>query len=338
MSKKTHLKEFEREKIEYWLRLGFGNNEIARKLARSGSSVSDEIRRNSNPDGKYTAADAQRRADQRRERKKGRKLERDAVLHDYVVSLLRGDGMLQGWAPDAIAGRLKHYPELVPEELRGKTVSHEAIYQYIYEGEGKWEALYHHLPRKRSRRRIKEGRKTRQQSKIPNRVSIRLRPAEVNERKTFGDWESDTFEGTGSACGSVQVERKSRKIHLHRTADKTKEETERAIRQTIESYPEYLRGEAFRTMTLDNGGEGANHGKLRREYGIDTYFCDPYCSWQKGSVENAIGLVRLRFIPKKTNLSTLSDREFMLMEDFLNDMPGKSLGHLTPNEVAAQYL
>lgn len=338
MQKKSHIKRDEREKIEYWRRLGMGVNAIARKLRRSRSSVSDELHRNGNEDGTYTAADAQRKADERRERRRGRKIERDRELRDWMVSLLRGDGMEQGWAPRAIAGRLKHHPELVPEHVRGKTISHEAIYRYIYEGEGRWEGLYHFLPRKRPRRQRKKGRKARQQSKIPDRVSIRLRPAEVEERKQFGDWESDSFEGEGSARGSIQVERLSRRMHLHRTLDGTKEETETALRKTVESYPEHLRDEAFRTMTFDNGGEGANHGKLREDYGIGTYFCDPYSSWQKGTVENAIGLIRLRFIPKKTNLSTLSDREIHSIESFLNDMPRKSLGYLTPNEVAEQYL
>ena len=338
MQKKSHIKMNEREDIEYWRRLGMGVNVIAKKLDRSKSSVSDELRRNSNEDGTYTAEDAQRRADERRGRRKGRKLEKDGELHDWVVSLLRGDGMEQGRAPDAIAGRLKHQPELVPEHIRGKTISHEAIYQYIYEGEGRWEGLYHFLPRKRARRRRKKGRKARQRSKIPNRVSIRLRPAEVEERKRFGDWESDTFEGTGPECGSIQVERMSKKLHLHKIANKTKEETEQALRETVESYPEHLQKEVFRTMTLDNGGEGAGHEILKRDYGIDTYFCDPYSSWQKGSVENAIGLIRLRFIPKKTNLSTLSDREIRNIENFLDNMPRKSLGYLTPNEVAEQYL
>jgi IS30 family transposase len=338
MSKKSHLKEFEREKIEYWLRLGFGNNAIAEKLGRSKSSVSDELRRNGNEDGTYTAKDAQRRCDERKKRRKGRKLEKDRDLHDWVVSLLRGDGMEQGWAPDAIAGRLRDQPELVPEAIRGKTISHEAIYQYIYEGEGRWEGLYHFLPRKKPRRQRKRGRKARQQSKIPNRVSIRLRPPEVEKRRQFGNWETDTFEGGGPECGSVQLERLSRKVHLHKVADKTKGQTETAVRKTVESYPEHLQDETFRTLTFDNGGEGANHEKIRKDYGIGTYFCDPYSSWQKGSVENVIGLIRLRFIPKKTNLSTLSDREIHNIESFLNDMPRKSLGYLTPNEVANQYL
>lgn len=339
MQKKTHLKEFEREKIEYWLRLKMTVGQMADKLGRNHSVISREISRNRGPDGRYLSRDAQRRADARRERRKGRKLERDGPLHDWVVAKLRGDGMKQGWAPHVIAGRLKKYPELVDDpEVRGKTVSHEAIYRYIYEGEGRWEGLYHLLPHRHSKRKGRKGRKRRQQSKIPERVSIHERSTEAGARKRAGDWESDTAEGTGKACLSVQADRRFRTAHLHKTADKTKGETEQAIRKTIESYPEHLQEDLFKTMTFDNGGEGTDHGRIRDSYNIDTYFCDPYCSWQKGTVENLIGLIRLRFIPKKTDLSTLSDREISDIESFLNCMPRKSLGYLSPNEALEQYL
>lgn len=325
MQIKRHLTRYEREQIEYYLRLKMTIRDIARRLGRDHTVISREIMRNSRRGERYSAHVATEFEERRRRRRKGRKLEKDSLLHDYVVGKLR-----RGFAPHVVAGRIREY---APPELRGKQVSHEAIYGYIYEGEGRWEGLYRHLPYKRRSRR-KQGKRKQRKILIPERISIHLRPEEVERRTIFGHWESDTvIYSRQRAVLSVQVERRSRLIRMHKSVNKTALLTEHAIRKTVESLP----SELFKTMTFDNGSEGANHRAIRDEYRIATYFCDPYKSWQKGSVENANGIIR-RFLPRKTNLSDMTDREIHEIQETINDTPRKSLGYRTPNEVVTQYL
>lgn len=326
MQTKTHLTHYEREKIELYLRLKMSQREIGRRLGRDHSIISREAQRNKGSTKRYQAATATKIEEQRRKRHKGRKLEKDGMLHDYVIRELK-----RGRSPDVIAGTLKIQS---PPALKGTTVSHESIYRYIYEGEGRWEGLYHHLRYKRPKRHKHYQRKPHGKDRILERVSIHARPAEIETMSTVGHWESDSvIYQKQKAILSVQIERTMRLVRIHRAANKTAEETEHAIRKTIESLP----AELFKTMTFDNGGEGANHGKIRDEFGIDTYFCDTYSSWQKGSVENMNGIIR-RYLPKQKDLSILSDREIYEIQERINDTPRKSLGYRTPNELMRQFI
>lgn len=326
MQIKRHLTHYEREKIEYYLRLKMGIRTIARKLKRDHSVISREARRNRSVAKKYGAATAARIEERRRRRRKGRKLEKDVRLHDHVVRELR-----LGRSPDVIAGHMRTKP---PSALRGKTVSQESIYRYIYEGEGRWEGLYHLLRYRHRKRRKHYQRKPHGKARILERISIHARPEEIETRRTFGHWETDSMiYQKQKTILSVQVERKSRLLRFHRATGKTAEETEIAIRKTIDSLPLTF----FKTMTFDNGTEGANHRLIRDDYGITTYFCDTYSSWQKGSVENMNGIIR-RFLPKQKDLSVLSDRKIYELQETINDTPRRSLGYLTPNEVVRQYL
>lgn len=135
------LTKYEREKIEYYLKLKFSHRGIAERVKRSQSVISREIERNSK-DGKYIATQAQKHADFNARKTNKRKLETDIVLHDYVEKKLK-----LGWSPELIAGRLK---EQSPPELQGSSVSHEQIYEYIYEGQGRWEGWWHYLHRKQN--------------------------------------------------------------------------------------------------------------------------------------------------------------------------------------------
>lgn len=322
---KEHLTHYERERIEFYLRLKLGIREIGRRLGRDHSVISREVRRNKGGRTRYAASAAAVIEERRRRRRKGRKLEKDPRLHEHVVRALRS-----GMSPDVIAGCMKLLP---PKELRGKTISHESIYRYIYDGEGRHEGLYHLLLHHRPRRQ-KHGRCKAQKSRIPERISIHARPEEVMARTTFGHWESDTvIYAKQRSVLSVQIERASRLLRFHKAPDKTAESTEHAIRKSIESLPLGT----FQTMTFDNGTEGARHSIIRDDYGITTYFCDAYASWQKGAVENANGIIR-RFLPKTKDLSALSDREIHEIQERINDTPRKCLGYRTPNDVAGQYL
>lgn len=320
------LRYDERQKIEYYRRLKFGHRDIARRLGRDHTVIGREIHRNTKDGKRYEAAAAQKLADQRATKTNHRKLEVDSVLHDYVVARLK-----DGWSPEQIAGRLKTNP---PRELAGVVVSHEAIYDYIYAGPGRWEGLYPYLRRKQKKRRPKRGRKP-QKNSIPERISIQERPTLINERLRVGDWESDTVvmrQKRGDGL-SVQYERKLKLTRMHRVHDRSAGETAQAIWQTLDSLPQDL----MKSITFDNGLEGSCHLTFRTSYGIETFFCDAYASWQKGGVENTNGLIR-EYFPRGTNLAMVTNAEIQAVEDRLNNRPRKALNFQTPNEALAQYL
>lgn len=319
------LTQVEREQIAYSLKLKRGVRTIARLLQRDHSVIVRELRRNRLPDGTYDPLRAQKKADFRARRTNHRKLETDWRLHDWVEKQLR-----EGWSPELIAGRLREHP---PQEVRGETVSHEQIYQYIYAGEGRWEGWYHFLHRKGRRRRTQRGRKP-QQPRIPERVSIHDRPRVIDEHGRLGDWESDlTLYRKQRSALSVQYERTLMLTQFHRVANKTAEENARAIAETLTRFPRRL----VRSLTFDNGSENVCHTAIRERFTLDTFFCDPYAAWQKGGVENAIGLIR-RSLPKAIDLSTLTDDDLRQVQEKINNRPRKKLNYQTPNEALAGAL
>lgn len=312
----------QRQWIEFFNNKGSGSREIGRFLKRDHTVILRELKRNTKPGKKYSAVTAQKLADLKAKKTNKRKLETDQDLHNYVVKHLK-----EGWSPDQISGKLKHYP---PKEFLSKTISYEAIYDYIYNGEGKWEGLYHYLRKKHRQRRKKYGRK-KQKTAIPERISIHLRPEVVNQRKRAGDWETDTIAfKKQKASLSVQYERKLMLGRIHKIKNKSAEETERAISETAESVPREL----FKTLTWDNGKEGVCHTRLRETFEIETYFCDAYASWQKGGVENLNGLIR-EYLPRETDIDTITDEDIYRIQERLNNRPKKKLGYLSPNEALA---
>jgi transposase, IS30 family len=324
LTKMQTLTSLQREWIEFFTNKGQGPREIGRFLRRDHTVISRELKRNTKPGKKYSAVTAQKLADFKSRKTNKRKLETNPDLHGYVVSKLR-----EGWSPDEIAGKLRDDP---PKLLLGHRVSYEAIYDYIYNGEGKFEGLYHHLRKKHKVRTRKYGRKT-QKVIIPERTSIHLRPEMVNLRQRVGDWETDTVQFKKQRAGlSVQYERKLMLARIHKVQNKTAGETEAAICDSVESLP----SELFKTMTFDNGTEGVCHTKIRDGYNIGTYFCDPYKSWQKGGVENLNGLIR-EYLPKSTNMDTITEQMVYEIQERLNNRPRKKLGYLSPNEALRAY-
>lgn len=314
---------FERQKIEYYLRLKFSKRAIAGKLKRNHSIIVREISRNTKSNGKYQAITAQEKADKRAKKTNKSKLDKDEELKRYVVARMKG-----GWSPEQIAGRLKTHP---PKSMQEKYINHESIYQYIYKESGENKYLFNYLRKGRKNRRKKCARKPRKDT-IIERISIHLRPDSINERKEYGHWESNSmiFRKQRSAL-NVQYERKSQLVALYKLANKSAEETEAAITKNIESLPE----DFMKSATFDNGSENAKHYRLKKDFGIETYFCDPYASWQKGGVENINGLIR-QYLPRKINLATIADSEIKEIQESLNNRPRKSLDYLTPNEIFAE--
>lgn len=316
----NELTFYERQGLESWLRTKQSLREIAKIMRRSHSILSREIRRNGDNRKKYRADIAQRLFEKRKHGKHRGKLDKYPKLKEYVIGKLKEE-----WSPDVIAGRLK---DDQPKELLGQSISHESIYHYIYEKNGRYEGLHQYL---RSVKTKRQKRYSRKHSKlcIAERKSIHERPEYVNERKRYGDWESDSviFSKQKNIL-SVQSERKSKIIRMHKAANKTAEETKNALIKTIESLP----SELFKTITFDNGLEGARHTEIKKEYGLETYFCDPFASWQKGGVENANKLIR-HYLPRNTDLSKLTDRDIYNIQEKLNNRPRRCLNYKTPNEV-----
>lgn len=328
MSKLSRITFYEREKIELYLKMKKSHRWIGRKLCRGHTDIIREIKRNSGQYWPYRAVDAQRLHDARQLKKNRKKLEKfeHQKLKEYVVSNLQED-----LSPDQISGRLQNEP---PPELTDETISHESIYQYIYNGQGRFEYLYPHLRTGRHKRQRRFDRKKRNKTNIPGRISIHLRPEEADKKERFGDWETDSMIfSKQKKILSTQYERKTMLCRLHKLPDKTAKESENAIADSIESLPDGM----WLTITRDNGTENANHLETLNNFNVQSYYCDPYCSWQKGGDENLNKLVR-QYLPKKADLSKVTDEDIYAIQERLNNRPRKSLNYLTPNEVAAKFI
>lgn len=326
MPKGKEITFYEREKIEVWLRMKKKKSRIAERLGRDYSVIKREIKRNSGEHLPYCAVDAQYFAERRRKKTNKRKLEKwqNEKLKEFVVELLE-----DGWSPDEIAGRLKKHPPEKVSECKDKTVSYESIYNWIYEGEGRFGGLYKKLRRKQKIRKKHFSRKKQVKTTIKHRVGIDQRPGVVLKRKRIGDWETDSVIFTGKSTLSVQQERKSKLCRIHRCEDKSAIRSEEALRDSIDSLPRNF----WLTITRDNGSENALH----RETEVPSYFCDTYCSWQKGGVENLNGLIR-EYFPKKSNLDKIEESYVYEIQEKLNNRARKALNYLTPNEVVALEL
>ena len=237
--------------------------------------------------------------------------------------------MKEKWSPEQIAGRIRIDLE--------KTISHEAIYQFVYtqvhrEGWGylkpQHEDLRIYLRRKQKRRQKKGTRKCQRIFK-PNGISIDERPKIVRDRKRIGDWESDSVESINHKPGvNTLLERKSGMYFVTKLKNKTSVATVCAIEKRMTWLPEKVK----RTMTFDNGPENQNWKLFEEITSIKSYFAHPYHSWERGSNENANGLLR-DYFPKKTDFSIIPEEEILKVEHSLNSRPRKRLGWKTPLEV-----
>lgn len=297
-----------------------GIRACARELKRGVSTVSEELKRGSLPTGEYVAIHAQRLSELRKANRREREQLKNPWLYTYVMEKLR-----EGWSPEQITGRLKRkYPD-----DRSRHLSPETIYQFVYSPEQANRALWEYLPRKQKKRRKQYGRSVRR-SRIPDRVSIHDRPTEIDGRTTFGHYEGDTVEGQRSKHDGIhtEVERLSRKLFAEKVGRIASRETTDAQLQIFAGLPEAAR----LTTTLDNGREHHLHGELTGNLGLNVYFADPYSSWQRGCNEYHNGLLR-RYLPKRTDFTSLSQDELDEIVEEINNRPRKCLDYATPNEV-----
>ena len=318
----------ERYALDVCLRDGLSYRKIAVKLGRSPNTWSLEVLENGGSREAYNPRLAQLSSSLRKWQANSRNPAKDPEVWAFVLGKLN-----QRFSPEQIA---KDIVTQFPRDADMR-VSHETIYAFINSEQGKAMHLHKLLRHKRLRKLRKAGMRALplRKIKIPHRISIHERPKIVAAKKRFGDWESDLMEGKRrtKACLSVQKERRSQYLILVKIRGKSAAENVRAITDSLGAFPARLR----RTITYDNGSENVTHARVNRILKTSSYFCDAYASWQKGSVENGIGLVR-DYLPKGTDLTDINATELKRIQDELNDRPRKCLGWKTPRQVLSNHL
>lgn len=309
----------ERKMIEKMLKQKIGIRAIARVIKKSHSSVSDEISRNKMTYERQYLAETAHERFLRRQNNKGNKskLDQNPELKKFIIKQL----MEEQWSPEQIAGFMKL--------IKGKRViSHETIYQFIYSEEGKRLKLWLNLRHRDRPRRQSHGQRKCRKITIKYRVSIHERSRLANERKELGHLESDSMIfSKQKPILSVQAERMTQKCVITKLESKEAKETKYAIEKSIEEYGE----STVKSITYDNGTENARHYEINEDYGIESYFCRAYASWQKGLVENINKLIR-QYFPRYINMENITDNQIYEIQEKLNNRPRKSLSYFTPNQ------
>jgi IS30 family transposase len=266
------------------------------------------LKRNANSKGKYSFEYAQDMANLRKERmKKPRRLH--PWLKKQIITLIQKD-----WSPQQIEGRLK---------LENKTfVSHETIYKIIRKDKEEGGILYWHTRHKLKHRKRPVGEKI----PIKNRVTIDQRPAIVDTKQRFGDWEIDTIVGDGAIV--TMVERKTAFMMMEKLKHgKNAKELAKTVWRLLFAYMKHVH-----TITGDNGTEFAEHKTIAKMLKTKFFFTHPYSSWEKGLIENTNKLIR-QYIPKGTNLHTLKEQKKKKIQHKINNRPREKLNFYSPKEI-----
>jgi IS30 family transposase len=308
----------EREDVSRGIASGCSIRAIAQQVRRAPSTVSREVARHGGR-AQYRASEADSHAWESALRPKPCRLSTNSRLQEIVASKL-----VQDWSPKQISGWLKQsYPG--NESLR---VSHETIYRSLFiqaRGALKKELIQH----LRSKRRIRRSRHSsvhgHSQGKIVDAISIRERPAEVEDRAIPGHWEGDLLRGAGNSHVITLVERSSRFVTLIKVSGKDTGTVVAALSQHVQQLPAPLR----RSLTWDRGLEMAQHKSFTMATDVQVYFCDPQSPWQRGSNENTNGLLR-QYLPKKADLSQFTQSDLDQIALRLNTRPRQTLGFQTP--------
>lgn len=298
-----HLTTFERGSIEALYYQGFSVREIGKQLNRHHSTIARELARNGTAN--YCSEAAQTAYYYRRQLSKPK-----GKYNPELVAKVE-NALALTWSPEQITNTI----------LRGQ-ISFKTIYSWIYKGmlcQGDAKLLR----QKGKRRKTSEKR-----GRFSVGKTIDMRPAEVENRKFFGHWEIDTVvssRGKSKGCFATFIERKTRLYTALKIADRTSDSMEKAIKQLYSALPK----NAFKTATVDRGKEFACHKNIESEIDLPIFFADPYSSWQRGSNENANGLLR-EFYPKKTDLALVDEKELINNLFLINYRPRKCLGWKSP--------
>jgi len=310
----------EREEISRGVAAGVSLRSIAGALGRAASTVSRELRRNGGQ-RRYRAAVADKRAWHRALRPKACKLAMHQELRQLVAAKLQDN-----WSPEQIAGWLKHtYPDDEAHQ-----VSHETIYRSLFvQARGVLKKdLQAHLRSGRAIRRSRHASsKSDQRGSLSDMISIRERPASVEDRAVPGHWEGDLLCGSSNSYIVTLVERHSRYVLLAKVPNRDSASVITALINQAHRLPEEL----VKSLTWDRGKEMAQHKRFTLATDVAVYFCDPQSPWQRGSNENTNGLLR-QYFPKGTNLRVHSQERLDEVARQLNGRPRKTLGFETPAE------
>jgi IS30 family transposase len=322
-----HLQPEDRVTIASLKQQGRSVRAIARTLGRPASTVSRELRRNAVAGVGYASTPAQKASRARRAAAwRWSKLHPDGRLWMAVSTCLSWR-----WSPQQIASTLRR----MWRDDSSMHVSHETIYTAIYAhagGELRRQLVACLRQGKSTRKRRSAGEDRR--GRIPEMVSIHLRPPEVEDRVMPGHWEGDLIRGAAnrSAVG-VLVERTTRLVLLARMDDATAESALKAFSAKLNAIAAPLR----QTLTYDQGREMTCHRALAQRTGVMVYFCDPHSPWQRGTCENTNGLLR-QYLPKGTDLSVHSQDDLDAIADEMNNRPRAALDWRSPLDVYGEIL
>lgn len=310
----------EREEISRGLVAKQSLRSIARNLRRAPSTISREVRRNGGSKH-YRAATSDAHAWDRALRPKLCKL----VGNDYLCRMI-STKLHRKWSPQQIAGWLmREHPD-----DEDKRISHETIYRSLFiqtRGVLKKE-LQAHLRATRSIRRSRHATLKRSGlGKFNDAVSIRDRPADVEDRAVPGHWEGDLIAGSGNSFIATLVERNTRFVMLAKVTNKDSHSVIQALIKQSRKLPKEL----YRSLTWDRGTEMAGHKAFTLATNIDVFLCEPHSPWQRGTNENTNRLLR-QYFPKGTDLSIHSQAKLSAVARQLNERPRKTLGYETPAE------
>lgn len=331
---KGHLTLIERDKITVLYSQNYSIRQIAKIIKRNPSTISRELRRKeavfyrNNYIGSQTHINVKKYWNNTHNRPKLNNI----WVRKYVIRCLKA-----GLTPELIAGRLR--------TKFGFKIYHETIYKFIYSTNNELQLTKYLLRRKFGRvsrdiRKHNRRKYTGTGKNIQNRVDIDLRPIEANLRLEFGHFEADSIEGTRKrikqadgkhiqkrkSCLTVVVDRASRMTRIMKTASLTSIQTTTSIFKVMKPYRNTIK-----SITYDNGKEFSKHEIINKKFNIQSYFCKPYHSWEKGTVENINGIIR-RFFPKGTDFDMITNEQIKRVEDWINNRPMKVLGYLTPYE------
>lgn len=306
----SHLSYQQRYTIEVLLKNGKSQTEIARMISVHKSVVCREIKRNCDQRSQYYKSQLAQSKYENRNKIKPKCI----FFTDSIKERVR-DLLLEDYSPEQITGFLKKNQE--------DYVSHERIYQFVWEDKKRKGSLHNHL-RHKGRRYRKRGSCKDSRGKITGRVGIENRPKEAEERKVFGHLEVDTIIGQNHKGAIITLnDRASGMLWMKKVQSRDAELVKLSLGQLLEEIRPYIK-----SITGDNGKEFASHQFITEEY-CNFFFADPYSPWQRGSNENLNGLIR-QYIPKSSCFSELTEKRIMEIQTKINNRPRKRYNYENP--------
>jgi len=315
----SHLELSQRYEIYHLRNQGISYTEIAQNIGVHKSTVSRELKRNSDQrSGVYKVALAQSKA-VKRHLDKAKHIGFTSSIEAFIIKWLKED-----YSPEQIVGKSKR--------LNVSCVSVERIYQFIWQDKKQGGVLYKHL-RTRGKRYQKRGDLNSKRGQIPDRVDIEKRPNIVELKQRFGDLEIDLIIGKDHKGALLTInDRATGFLKMAYVESKEAKEIELKTIKLLEPWVPFIN-----TITSDNGKEFANHRAIAEQLNIDFYFAKPYHSWQRGANENLNGLVR-QYFPKKFNFDQIDTKQINDVVEKLNNRPRKRYNYFTPNEKFDEFI